>query len=167
MLKKLAQVVRNEEKRDLGLTALGMGGLLVAGPFALIPFALGARGLEKQYRRKNGFSGSWKQRWRRAETFYESTHVDKTNRMLHLVGMPFIVAGSAGLMVSSPLNPLSWPVWAASAGSYTGGWALNLAGHKYFEKNAPAFEEDPLSFVAGPMWEVGLIKRQILGGSEA
>ena len=32
-------------------------------------------------------------------------------------------------------------------------WALNIIGHKAYEKKAPAFADDPLSFIAGPFWD--------------
>ena len=151
-------------KKDLGLAALGMGALLFgAGPLAIIPFGLGLRGMERKYRAKHDFEGTFAQRWARSVKFYEGTHQNSTNRVLHAIGMPFIVAGAAGLLVSSPLNPLSWPIYAASFASFAGGWAFNLAGHKFFEKNAPAFADDPLSFVAGPMWEIDLIRKKVAG----
>jgi uncharacterized membrane protein YGL010W len=41
----------------------------------------------------------------------------------------------------------------ASAAAFAGGWALNILGHMVYEKKKPAFAEDPLSFVAGPVWD--------------
>ena len=34
------------------------------------------------------------------------------------------------------------------------GWAFNIVGHAVYEKNAPAFADDPLSFIAGPAWDL-------------
>jgi uncharacterized membrane protein YGL010W len=31
---------------------------------------------------------------------------------------------------------------------------MNLVGHAVFEKNRPAFADDPLSFLAGPAWDL-------------
>lgn len=71
------------------------------------------------------------------------------NRKLHIVGIPMIVGGTAGLLLFSPFRPL----WLASAAAFVAGWALNFLGHGRFEKNAPAFADDPLSFIAGPAWD--------------
>lgn len=162
MFSLLKSIVTEERKRDLAFTATGMGALVVGlGPLAAVPFGLGLRGLEKQWRRKHGFDGKFEERWARSVKYYEGTHKHPVNRALHVIGTPFILAGTAGLAVSSPLNPLSWPVYGPSVASFVGGWTLNLAGHALFEKNAPAFADDPLSFVAGPMWEVDLLRKRL------
>ena len=44
--------------------------------------------------------------------------------------------------------------WGVAAGSFAFGWGLNIVGHQFFEKNAPAFKDDPLSFIAGPVWDL-------------
>ena len=36
-------------------------------------------------------------------------------------------------------------------------------GHAAFEKNAPAFKDDPLSFLAGPVWDL----QQFIGKRKA
>ena len=162
MFSKLKSIVTDERKRDLAFTAGGMGALVVGlGPLASIPFGLGVRGLEKQWRRKHEFTGKFDERWARSVKFYEGTHKHPVNRVLHVVGTPFILAGTAGLAVSSPLNPLSWPVYGPSVASFLGGWTLNLVGHAVFEKNQPAFADDPLGFVAGPMWELDLLRKRL------
>ena len=164
MFSRLKKLFTDESKRDLALTAGGMGALaLGAGPFAALPFGLGIRGLEKQYRAKHDFEGTFSERWARSIKFYDGTHQDAMNKACHLVGMPFIVAGSAGLLVSSPVLPFTWPLYGASLASFAGGWTLNLAGHAVFEKNSPAFADDPLSFVAGPMWEIDLLRKKLTG----
>lgn len=168
MLGKLLSVVTEERKRDLALTGLGMASLVAGlGPLAAVPFGLGVRGVEKQWRRKHAFTGTFEQRWAHSVKFYEATHQHPVNRALHVIGTPFILAGTAGLAVSSPLNPLSWPVYVPSVTSFVGGWALNLAGHAVFEKNPPAFADDPLGFVAGPMWELDLLRKRVAGASAA
>lgn len=150
--------------RNLGLVVAG-GVALVAGAAALslVPIGIGMRGMERAWRERHGFQGTWGERWARSERFYEGTHQNRTNRGLHMVGMPFIVGGTLGLMVSSPLLPITWPVYAMSTASFVGGWALNLVGHAAFEKNGPAFADDPLSFLAGPAWELGLLRRRLAG----
>ena len=40
---------------------------------------------------------------------------------------------------------------------------LNFIGHGFFEKGAPAFSEDPLSFFAGPAWDFVRIKDRVVG----
>ena len=168
MLSTIKAALADKGTRDLALMVGGMGTLVAgAGPLALVPFLAGARGIEGAYRAKHGFDGTFAERWARAITFYEGTHQDPTNRALHLVGMPFIVAGTAGLTVSSPFNPLSWPVYGPSLASFAGGWALNLVGHAVYEKNAPALTEDPLSFIAGPMWELDILRKRLRGAAVA
>lgn len=157
-----------DTRRDVAWMVGGMATLVVgAGPLALAPFLKGARGVERAYRRRHRFDGTFSERWARAISFYDGTHQNPTNRALHLVGMPFIVAGTAGLAVSSPFNPLSWPVYGPSLSSFTFGWALNLVGHAAFEKNSPALAEDPLSFLAGPMWELDLLRKKLRGQEPA
>jgi hypothetical protein len=138
--------------RDLAMFVGGMG-LLLAGRkiTGLASFARGAIGLERQWRANHpecppGFSA----RWAASTKYYESTHQNPTNRLLHIVGIPMIVGGALGLLVSRPFRPL----WIAGATSFTVGWALNLVGHAVFEKNKPALTSDPLSFLAGPVWDM-------------
>jgi uncharacterized membrane protein YGL010W len=132
--------------------------LLLAGRklSAIGMLAAGMRGMEKDWRAKHpevapGFAA----RWEASTKYYEQTHQDQTNRLLHMIGIPMIVGGTIGLFVSKPFRPL----WVASVASFGVGWALNLVGHAKFEKNKPAFQEDPLSFLAGPVWDI----QQLLG----
>lgn len=114
--------------------------------------------LEKQWRARNpDFDGDLAARWQRAIDFYEQTHREPTNRLLHQIGIPMIVAGTAGLFLSGPGRPL----WMASVGAFGAGWALNLVGHAFYEKNAPAFADDPLAFVAGPVWDLMQLKQKV------
>jgi hypothetical protein len=138
--------------KDVLALAGGMA-LLLAGKkgAGLSMFAKGALSLEKEWRAKHpevapGFAA----RWEAAATFYEKTHQNSTNRFLHQVGIPMIVGGAVGLLAAKPFRP----VWAASAVSFGVGWALNLVGHAVYEKSAPAFFDDPLSFIAGPIWDI-------------
>ena len=151
MLEKLRGIVTEGKSRDLAMTAGGallfMAGRKVLG---LGLFGKGLYNLERRWRRDHNFEGSFAQRWQQAETFYEETHQDDTNRILHIVGIPIIVAGTLGMVAFKPYRPL----WAASLGGFTFGWVLNFVGHGVYEKKAPAFADDPLSFVAGPMWDL-------------
>ncbi len=135
-----------------GMMAL-LGGKKLA---SLGMFARGLAVLERGWREKHPtFQGGLSERWDAATDFYESTHLNPTNRWLHIVGIPLIVGGGVGLLAFKPFRPM----WSASAGSFAVGWGLNLVGHAVFEKNAPAFQDDPLSFIAGPVWDI----QQLMG----
>lgn len=151
-------------------TALAVGGMamLLTGrkKTALTLFAKGFAELEKQWRENHPeFQGDFGDRWSEATKFYEATHAEKTNRVLHMVGIPMIVGGAVGLLAARPMRP----VWMVAAGSFAAGWALNIVGHAVYEKNAPAFADDPLSFIAGPAWDLQqmLGKRGSKGGDVA
>lgn len=156
-----------EDKKDVAMAAGGMALLLTGARLpALTLFARGAVGLEANWRERHPrFNGGLKERWKKASEFYEGTHQDPTNRMLHIVGIPMIVGGAAGLLAFRPVGPTA-PLWFGSAGSFVGGWALNLVGHKFYEGNAPAFQDDPLSFVAGPIWDARQVVRKLGGNDE-
>ncbi len=167
MLTRIIDHFSDKKRRDLACTYGGMG-LLLAGQktLGLVVFAKGFAGLEEAYRATNEFEGTGEERWARAVAFYEATHQDGMNRLLHQVGIPMILSGAAGLLVFKPFRPL----WAISAGSFTLGWTLNFIGHGVFEKKAPAFADDPLSFIAGPAWDLGQLKAHVgrlLGGAPA
>jgi hypothetical protein len=144
--------------KDVLLTGGGMAMLLTGNKVsALGMFAKGFLGLERRWREANPqVPDTIGARWEAAIRNYDSTHQHPTNRLLHKIGIPMIVAGTAGLLVHRRFRP----TWALSAWSFSVGWALNFAGHGLFEKNAPAFAADPLSFVAGPMWDL----QQVFGG---
>jgi uncharacterized membrane protein YGL010W len=40
---------------------------------------------------------------------------------------------------------------------------LNIVGHACFERRAPAFSDDPLSFVAGPVWDLQQLSARFRG----
>lgn len=139
------------KSRNVAYTAGGLVALLAGRKLtALGMFAKGLAGLEKEWRAAHpDFDGDLAARWQKALEFYAETHQHDTNRKLHVVGIPFIVAGSAGLL----LFPAYRPLWGLSAAAFVGGWALNFVGHGVYEKKAPAFADDPLSFFAGPVWD--------------
>lgn len=143
--------------RGVALAVGGMGTLITGGKLsALAMFAKGIRDIEAEWREAHpDFQGGVRERWQRAIEFYEQTHRNPTNRALHVVGIPIIVGGATGLLVW----PRYSPPWIASAGAFTLGWALNIAGHAFFEKNAPAFADDPLSFLAGPVWDLTQLRK--------
>lgn len=154
-------MAKSESKRELVLTAAGFAALLAGKrPMALSLFAAGFKGLEDRWRENHPeFDGDWKERWALAEAFYEETHRDETNRWLHIVGIPIIVGGTAGLLFARPRSG----TWWASFGAFSFGWALNFVGHGVFEKAAPAFADDPLAFIAGPVWDF----KQVTGMTDA
>ncbi|MCD0484378.1 DUF962 domain-containing protein [Streptacidiphilus sp. ASG 303] len=68
--------------------------------------------------------------------YYRSQHTSRGIRMTHLVGIPG-VAVSLPLLFARP--KVGVPLFAAS-------WALQVAGHKLFEKNNPALTKGFVSF---------------------
>ncbi len=140
----------------LALSVGGMGALCVGfKAAALTMFGAGLKLLEKDWRdRHPEFVGSRAERWQASLSFYRDTHQNRTNRTLHLIGIPLILGGAAGLFASRPLSPTTGPLWTISFGAFATGWALNLVGHRVFEKRAPAFSDDGLSFIAGPVWDL-------------
>jgi uncharacterized membrane protein YGL010W len=142
-------------------------GALCAGfkKSALTLFGAGVKMLEQDWRARHpDFVGDAAERWQASLSFYRDTHQNETNRTLHLIGIPLIVGGAAGLFASKPLSPVTGALWIGSLGAFTVGWALNLVGHAAFEKRAPAFSDDGLSFIAGPVWDLQqLIKSRNAG----
>lgn len=140
----------------VALSVVGMGALCAGfklGAVAL--FGAGIKLLEKDWRARHpDFQGDGRERWQRSLSFYKETHQNPTNRTLHLIGIPLIVGGAAGLFASRPLSPITGPLWAGSLGAFATGWALNLIGHAAFEKRAPALSDDGLSFIVGPVWDL-------------
>jgi hypothetical protein len=157
MLDTLFKLIPNEKARNVGYVVGGMASLLTGSKLgSLALFAKGLHGLEKHWATAHPeHEGGVVERWNRAIHFYESTHINETNRRLHIVGIPMVVGGAAGLLLFVPFGPR----WFISASSFTMGWVLNVIGHAAFEKNAPAFADDPLSFLAGPIWDL----KQVFG----
>lgn len=140
----------------VALSVAGMGALCAGFKLsALSLFGAGLELLEKDWRARHPeFVGNLAQRWQESLSFYRETHRNDTNRTLHLIGIPLILGGAAGLFVSKPLSPVRGALWATSLGAFAVGWGLNLVGHAAFEKRAPAFSDDGLSFIAGPVWDL-------------
>jgi hypothetical protein len=151
MFDKLISFIPDKKSRDVAMAGGGMLALLTGNKVVgLSMFAKGAQGLEEEWRRRNpDFEGTLSDRWERAISFYESTHEHPVNRKLHVIGIPMILGGAAGLLMFRPYRPL----WFIAASSFTAGWLLNFIGHGVYEKKAPAFADDPLSFLAGPVWD--------------
>ena len=147
----VVNLIPGKKGRNVALTVGGMAALLGGRKVvALTLFGKGVQGLERCWREEHPeFEGGLTERWDEAIQFYEATHCNPVNRKLHIMGIPIIVGGAAGLLLFNPFRPL----WFISAGAFASGWALNIAGHAFYEKNAPAFADDPLSFLAGPVWD--------------
>ncbi|MFN8671328.1 MAG: DUF962 domain-containing protein [Candidatus Sericytochromatia bacterium] len=126
-------------------------------------FAKGIYDLEQAYKEKHAdLKPEFSDRWDKAIKFYNETHTEPTNRKLHIMGIPLVLAGTAGMLTNKSYTP----AWFLSASSFAVGWGMNIGGHLVFEKNDPAFLEDPLSFVAGPVWDIKqLVKRDTSTGS--
>jgi hypothetical protein len=149
---------RRSSNATLGvaLSVAGMGALCAGFKLsALSLFGAGIKLLEKDWRARHPeFAGDAAERWQASLTFYRETHQNGTNRTLHLIGIPLILGGAAGLFASKPLSPVRGALWATSLGAFAVGWGLNLVGHAVYEKRAPAFSDDGLSFIAGPVWDL-------------
>jgi hypothetical protein len=164
VLEKLTALVP-EDKRDVFAAGAGMLALLGGRKIvAMALFGSGMAGLEKKWRERHpDFSGSLEERWAEALKFYEATHQEPTNRKLHIIGIPMIVGGTVGLLIFQPFRPL----WGLSATAFVGGWVLNFIGHGKYEKKAPAFADDPLSFIAGPVWDFRELVKNRRAAAEA
>ncbi len=68
--------------------------------------------------------------------YYRSQHTTTGIRATHLVGIP-TVAVSLPLLLAKPRT---------GAKAFAAGWALQVAGHKIFEKNSPALKNGPITY---------------------
>lgn len=73
---------------------------------------------------------------------YRKEHTKLGTRLTHMVGIPMILASFPTALVNPP----------AAGGLFVGGWALQIVGHKVFEKNKPAFLSDPYYLAVGAVW---------------
>ncbi len=99
-------------------------------------------------------------RWRRSLAFYAQVHADPRNRLLHIVGIPFIWYGC----VACVLLPSQTAPWWAGAASFGVGWLLNGVGHKLYEPESGAYEPgsvDMLSIVTSVVWDIGQSRRTL------
>jgi uncharacterized membrane protein YGL010W len=72
---------------------------------------------------------------------YKAKHQHPLNRLSHSIGIPLIV-------LSLPLFFFSWR-WALAL--FVVGWVFQFIGHA-IEGNQPAFFENPLYLLVGPLW---------------
>ncbi len=73
---------------------------------------------------------------------YHQEHTKLGTKLTHMIGIPMIVASLPTALVNPPV----------AGGLFVGGWALQLIGHKVFEKNKPSFLADPYYLLVGPVW---------------
>src|SRR6187551_3323051 len=127
---RAAVMSRRSSTATLGvaLSVAGMGALCAGFKLsALSLFGAGIKLLEKDWRARHPeFVGNAAERWQASLSFYRDTHQNGTNRTLHLIGIPLIVGGAAGLFASKPFSPVTGVLWAGSLGAFAAGWALNL-----------------------------------------
>lgn len=83
---------------------------------------------------------------------YASEHQELGTKLTHVIGIPMIVAS----LPMMPFNPL------LGGGLFVGGWIFQFIGHYFFEKNKPAFFDDPFYLLVGPIW-VAVEVAQLLG----
>lgn len=164
MISKLTEMFAEKKNRDLAMLAGGAATLMAGGKLSSLALMVGGmKGLEDEWRKDHPeFRGSLKERFAIAIDFYDETHQDPTNRVLHTVGIPMILGGFVGMLVA----PRYSAPWWASNGSWTLGWTLNFVGHGAFEKGGPAFASDPLSVVAGPVWDFIRLRERLFGGAQ-
>jgi len=111
----LLEKIRDRKTRDVACVAAGMTGVLAGRKvIGLGLFAKGLWGLERRWREERRFEGTFAERWAEAERFYEATHRHPVNRALHVVGIPMIVGGAAGLLAFRPYRPCGPPRPAGS-----------------------------------------------------
>jgi uncharacterized membrane protein YGL010W len=146
----------DQARLGVALAVAGMGALCFGFKRSAVSlFGLGVAALERDWRARHPeFQAGPRERWQAALSFYRQTHQHPTNRTLHVIGIPLIVGGAARRFASRPLSPVSGGLWLGSLGAFGVGWALNLVGHALYERQAPAFSEDGLSFLAGPVWDL-------------
>lgn len=151
-VEKLIGLIPDKKTRNVAFTATGFAALVTGQKVVSLGLlGKGLKGLEECWREAHpSFHGGFGERWQMAVDHYEATHQNTLNRRLHVLGIPMIAGGTLGLLLFNPYRPL----WLMSATSFAAGWALNVVGHQVYEHNAPAFSQDPLAFVAGPVWDV-------------
>jgi uncharacterized membrane protein YGL010W len=68
--------------------------------------------------------------------YYRSQHRSRGVRRTHLVGIPTV-------LFSLPLIPARPEIGLPM---FLGGWAIQIAGHKLFERNNPALTGGPITY---------------------
>lgn len=68
--------------------------------------------------------------------YYRTQHTSRGVRIAHLVGVPVIAFGLP-LVIAKPRVGLSM---------FVGGWLLQIAGHRLFERNRPSTHKGPITY---------------------
>jgi len=84
---------------------------------------------------------------------YDQEHTRVWNRVLHGVGIPLVFAGVVLVLLA---------YWRGGLVSFVGGWAMLFLGHR-IEGNKPAFFQEPIHFLVGPLWVAREIKDSLSG----
>jgi len=143
--------------QDLPLALLATSVVLVlAGlpALALSIFAISAALLERQWWAAHPeMERSLSARMGYSTRFYAAVHQHEANRLLHVVGIPFLWAGFPGLLAAPTYGAAWWLCWL----SVLTGVLLNAAGHLLYEPDSDAWrrgEIDVLSIVTGSAWDL-------------
>jgi uncharacterized membrane protein YGL010W len=80
---------------------------------------------------------------------YKQSHQNRTNRLLHSVGIPTVVLSLVVFFFS----------WRWGLFLFVIGWILQFVGHA-FEGKAPAFFSNPLYLFVGPLWWIKKLFRK-------
>jgi uncharacterized membrane protein YGL010W len=86
---------------------------------------------------------------------YDHEHTNVWNKVMHGIGIPFILAGIVLLILT---------YWRIGLALFVVGWILLFAGHR-IEGNKPAFFQGMVYFLVGPIWVAKEIKDAIFGTS--
>jgi hypothetical protein len=99
------------------------------------------------------FERSLSARWAESLEFYGEEHQHPMNRLLHVLGIPFVWFGS----LTTIFGPLHDEVWCVGFVAFCIGWLFNGIGHVVFEGPGPAYEEgtcDALSVFSSVAWDL-------------
>jgi len=85
---------------------------------------------------------------------YAAYHRDKRNIATHFIGIPLIVFAIGVLLARVPVAgfTVAWLAWGI--GAFVVGWIFQFVGH-YYEGKKPAFVDDIVGLLVGPMFVVG------------
>ena len=86
---------------------------------------------------------------------YDHEHTNPWNKVMHVIGIPIILAG---------IILLTFTFWRTGLAFFVAGWILLFAGHR-IEGNKPALFQGVVYFLVGPIWVAKEIKDALLGSS--
>lgn len=119
---------------------------------------------------------------------YATYHTTAGNRLCHLIGIPLLMLAvirwtmwgpipltaaflplfvlwhpGLGLAMGAVIGVMAWlslqlPVWAAPA-AFVLGAIFQAVGHAVYEKKSPAFSDNLIHVLVGPMW----VLKEVLG----